>query len=120
VYQHGLISQKNFLGAQEQRGHGQEPEYGTRQPQVHAALMEAWAWLEREGFLIRDANQPAPWFSISRRGQRVTSREDFEAYRRASLLPKGQLHASIASKVYPAFLRGEYDTAVFQAFREVE
>jgi uncharacterized protein (TIGR02391 family) len=26
----------------------------------------------------------------------------------------------IADKVYPAFLRGEYDTAVFQAFREVE
>ena len=38
----------------------------------------------------------------------------------ARLLPKGQLHPSIASKVYPAFLRAEYDTAVFQAFREVE
>lgn len=120
VYQNGLISQKNFLDAQEQRQHGQELEYGTRQPQVNRALMEAWAWLEREVFLTRDANQPGRWFWVTRRGQRVTSREEFEAYRKASLLPKGQLHPLIAGKVYPAFLRGEYDTAVFQAFREIE
>jgi uncharacterized protein (TIGR02391 family) len=120
IYQNGLISEKNFLDAQEQRGHGQQPEYGNRQPQVTSALMEAWSWLEREGFLIRDPRQPAPWFLISRRGQRVTSREEFEAYRKASLLPKEQLHPLIAAKVYPAFLRGEYDTAVFQAFREIE
>jgi uncharacterized protein (TIGR02391 family) len=36
------------------------------------------------------------------------------------MLPRGQIHPVIASRVYPAFLRGEYDTAVFQAFREVE
>ena len=68
VYQNGLISEKNFLDAQEQRGHGQQPEYGNRQPQVNAALMEARSWLEREGFLIRDPRQPTPWFLISRRG----------------------------------------------------
>jgi uncharacterized protein (TIGR02391 family) len=120
VNQQSSISQTNFLIAREQTRPGEQPEYGSHQPQVNTALMEAWAWLEREGFLIRDAKQPAPWFWISRRGQRVTSREDFEAYRKASLLPKGQLHALIAGKVYPAFLRGEYDTGVFQAFREVE
>jgi uncharacterized protein (TIGR02391 family) len=120
VYQNGLISEKNFLDAQEQRGHGQQPEYGNHQSQVNAALTEAWSWLEREGFLIRDPRQPALWFWISRRGQRIASREDFDAFRKASLLPKEQLHALIAAKVYPAFLRGEYDTAVFQAFREVE
>jgi uncharacterized protein (TIGR02391 family) len=119
IYQNGLISEKSFFDAQEQRGHGQQPEYGTRQPQVNAALMEAWSWLEREGFLIRDPRQPAPWFMISRRGQQVVSREDFDAYRQAILLPKGQLHPLIAAKVYPAFLRGEYD-AIFQGFREIE
>jgi uncharacterized protein (TIGR02391 family) len=120
VYQNGLISQKNFIDAQEQRGHGQSTEYGNQQTEVNAALIAAWAWLEREGFLIRDPRQPAPWFFISRRGQRITSQEDFDAYRKASLLPKEQLHPLIAGKVYPAFLRGEYDTAIFQAFREVE
>ena len=52
--------------------------------------------------------------------QKLKSREGFAAYCKAGLLPKGQLHPLIAIKVYPAFLRGEYDTAVFQAFREVE
>ena len=37
-----------------------------------------------------------------------------------NLLPKGLLHPLVIEKVYAAFLRGEYDTAVFQAFREVE
>ncbi len=60
------------------------------------------------------------WFLVSRRAKQITSQDDFGAYRKAGLLPKAQLHPLIASKVYPAFMRGEYDTAVFQAFREVE
>ena len=43
-----------------------------------------------------------------------------EAYRKANLLPKELLHPMIDYKAYPLFLRGEYDTAVFQAFKEVE
>jgi hypothetical protein len=50
----------------------------------------------------------------------LESLDEFAAYRKAALLPKGHLHPLIASKVYPAFRRGEYDTAVFQAFSEVE
>jgi uncharacterized protein (TIGR02391 family) len=50
----------------------------------------------------------------------MLSRDDFATYRKAGLLPIGQLHPHIAARVYPAFMRGEYDTAVFQAFREVE
>src|SRR5262249_32910217 len=50
----------------------------------------------------------------------LKTRKDLASYRQAALLPKDQLHPLIATKVYPAFLRGEYDTAVFQAFREIE
>lgn len=99
VYQNGQISEKNLLDVWEQRARDQEPEYGGRQSQVTAALMEAWAWLEREGFLIRDPRQTGHWSFVSRRGQRVTSREDFEAYRKARMLPKAQLHPLIAVKV---------------------
>jgi uncharacterized protein (TIGR02391 family) len=97
----------------------QQPEYaGKRRDETIWALREAWAWLESAGFLMTSPFAGA-WF-ISRRGRQITSQADFAAYRKASLLPKAQVHALIAAKVYPAFLRGEYDTAVFQAFREVE
>jgi uncharacterized protein (TIGR02391 family) len=115
VVPRGLISQHNFLRNLE--GH---PEYPNRHPEVSQALMEAWSWLQGEAFLIPDASQPAGWFFLSRRAQRLKSRTDFAEYRKATLLPKAQLHPLIASKVYSAFLRGEYDTAVFQAFREIE
>jgi uncharacterized protein (TIGR02391 family) len=103
----------------------QHPVYGDRNEKrdekVNRALMEAWDWLLHEGFLARqgDEYQGSTTF-VTRRGQRMSSREEFAAYRRASLLPKGQLHPLIAARVYPAFLRGEYDTSIFQAFREVE
>jgi len=38
---------------------------------VNSALLEAWNWLEREGILIRDPRQPAPWFTISKRGEEL-------------------------------------------------
>jgi hypothetical protein len=99
------------------------PVYGNpvREREVNRAIMEAWDWLLHEGFLAkqRDDSSMAGTF-VTRRGQRIKSREDFDAYRKANLLPKGRLHPLIANRVYPAFLRGEYDTAIFQAFREVE
>lgn len=113
VVQRGLISQNNFFGALDR-----SPIYPVRQTEVKNVLMEAWSWLQGEGFLVRHPHHD--WFMLSRRAKRLQSREDFAAYRKANLLPKGQLHPLVATKVYPAFLRGEYDTAVFQAFREVE
>jgi uncharacterized protein (TIGR02391 family) len=96
-------------------------EYGARNEDANLALMEAWAWLEREGLLVKDAHTAADdAYFISRRGRRMKSRDDLKAYRMANTLPKAQLHPLISSRVYPAFLRGDYDTAVFQAFKEVE
>jgi uncharacterized protein (TIGR02391 family) len=112
--QGGGINQYNFFNALDHF-----PEYPGRQPEVNQVLMEAWSWLQSEGFLVPEASHPTIFF-LSRRAQRLKSRDDFAQYRKAGLLPKGQLHPLVAAKVYPAFLRGEYDTAVFQAFREIE
>jgi len=111
----GEFNYHNFFNAP-----GRRPDYGSRQPEVDLALLEALAWLRSAGLLVEKASVMGNWFFISRRGKQITSRDDFAAYRKAGLLPKHQLHALIAAKVYPAFMRGEYDTAVFQAFREVE
>jgi uncharacterized protein (TIGR02391 family) len=115
TFYQGRINQYNFFNALNQR-----PDYPNRQAEVNDVLLEAWNWLQGEGFLVRDAGSNPDIFFISRRAKRLRDRAHFDEYRKAVLLPKGQLHPLIASKVYPAFLRGEYDTAVFQAFREVE
>lgn len=88
---------------------------------LYEKLAAAWAWLEREGMLV-----PAPgqherdWIFVSERGRTATSKENFDAYRHAQLLPRNLLHPSIVPSVFASFIRGHYDTAVFEAFRAVE
>jgi len=92
-------------------------EYRSR---VSRALMEAWVWLEREGLLAPEPGSQGEWVFVTRRGKQVATPEDLERYRRGNLLPRETLHPRLAQKVWASFLRGDYDTAVFQAFKEVE
>jgi len=68
VFQNGLISFANLLTYQNHMARG-KAEYGDKQSQVDRALSEAWNWLQRQGLVIREENQPAPWFRISREGE---------------------------------------------------
>lgn len=92
------------------------------------ALMEAWQCLLSEGFVApRPANlrsttgmsQNTTYF-VTRRGQKIQTLEDFQAYRKADLLRKHQLHPIIADKVWSIFAQGSYGTAVLEAFKQVE
>jgi uncharacterized protein (TIGR02391 family) len=89
---------------------------------IQEALTEAWVWLEREGLLAPRPGQlgGGSYVFVTRRGKRLVNRSDFLSYRRGNLLPKSQLHPLIAAQVWGTFLRGDYPTAVFQAFKEVE
>ena len=87
---------------------------------LRQALVEAWMWLEREGLLIPKPGTDGHWMVISRRGRQMQTRKDVDAYREANRFPRQELHPTIAQKVWAPFLRGDYDTAVFQAFKEVE
>ena len=82
--------------------------------------MEGWGWLEREGLLAPKPGSQGEWVFITRRGRQLQTEEDFQAFRQGSLLPRELLHPTILQKSWPPFLRGEYDTAVFQAFKQVE
>ncbi len=88
--------------------------------QIAQALMEAWAWLEREGMIAAKPAQDGDWVFVTRRGKRAANADGVKTYRDSSLLPHKQLHPVIAQKCWSGFLRGEYDTAVFQAFKELE
>jgi uncharacterized protein (TIGR02391 family) len=83
------------------------------------ALMTSWGYLEREG-LIAEMPTKAGWYFITDKGKTIRSREDLNSYRASRMLPKYLLHPIIAKKVESAFQNAEYDTAVFQALREVE
>jgi len=87
---------------------------------INKALMEAWVWLEREGYLAPRPGQGGDWCFITRRGKRIRDKTGLEKYRKANLLPRQLLHPVIAEKIWAMFIRGEYDTAVFQSFKEIE
>jgi uncharacterized protein (TIGR02391 family) len=88
----------------------------------HAAL-EAWAWLLGEGLLApvpHGFGSNSGWVFVTRRGQRIVSEETAADYTKASSLPWRLIHQKIAKASRAAFLRGDYQTAVFKAFKEVE
>ena len=57
---------------------------------------------------------------FSRRAEAMEDEHDFSRYREGARLPRELLHPSIADAVWISFVRGDYDTAVFQAMRQVE
>src|SRR6202158_4540184 len=98
--------------------HGYPQQYWER---TEEALMAAWVWLEREGLLLpAPGQQDRDWVFVSRRGRALLSKENFEAYKHSSLFPRTTLIPSIATNTFALFLRGHYDTVVFEAFRAVE
>ena len=110
------LNRHNFLMSPEVLGYGRDP-----QDRLAYVFAEAWAWLERECLIALKPNAGGSHgYFITRRGQKLIDRDAYEAYRRASMLPRSLLHPRIDSRVYPSFLRGAYDTAVFEALREVE
>jgi uncharacterized protein (TIGR02391 family) len=111
------LNRYNFFNNTRETFNGYGSEMHVRLTQAFA---EAWAWLVREGLIIPDPAQHGEWFMVSRRAARMRTRENVDSYRHGNLLPREQLHPAIAQLVWASFLRGSYDTAVFEAFREVE
>jgi uncharacterized protein Ymh len=115
ICQNGLVSYHNFFNSLDH-----QPAYPGKQAAVSIALMEVWSWLHGEGLLVRHPDQPADWFFLSRAAKQLRSIDDYAAFRNARVLRKGRIHPLITTKVYPSFRCGEYDTAIFQAFRGAE
>ena len=99
--------------------HFEATSYTRLRREVMAVIAEGWAWLQRECLLVPRPGTSGDFMILSRRAKEIGSRTDLEVYRRANLLA-GMLHASIEREAKAAFLRGEYETAIFNAFKEVE
>jgi uncharacterized protein (TIGR02391 family) len=79
---------------------------------------------KRKGSLLaptpHGANYSSGFAFVTHRGQRITSEETAADYTKASSLPWQLIHQKITEASRPAFLRGDYETAVFKAFKEVK
>lgn len=95
--------------------------YAKEQSQeMSKALIEAWIWLEKEGMIAPDPSQDCQLIYITQRGQQFMALSDVSKYLKGKIIPDGALDPVLKSKIYHLFIRGDYDTAVFQAFKEVE
>jgi uncharacterized protein (TIGR02391 family) len=101
------------------------PVAGTGYPEasrdaVIMALAESLSWLSAQGLIVRDLQQPARWYRLTRRAASLRNRADVEVFRKGRILPTDLVPTLFAQKVVPLFRRGDFDVAVFQAFKEVE
>lgn len=88
--------------------------------QVAFRFMEALGWLVRQGFLALAPNDMnGQNHFVTREGEAVAQLDDLDAWRKAHLFPD-YFDAALQRYVKPLFSRGDYDTAVFRAFKEVE
>ena len=102
------------------RGIGIDGYAGQLSVDVSKAFVEAWIWLEREGMIAPDPSEDCQLIYITKRGERLLADADVGKYLKEKLISEGALDPVLRSKVEPLFMRGDYDTAVFQAFKEVE
>ncbi len=99
------------------------PQYPREQQQrVDLAIDEAWAWLHAQCLVIPVAgsNGQNGWRRLSRRACSMESAADFASFQVSRLLPRELLHPRISDPVWQAFMRGEFDGAVFLAMKAVE
>jgi uncharacterized protein (TIGR02391 family) len=98
------------------------PYTGERQVDISLAVREAFSWLEMQGLIIPDPRERGNYGTrvLSRRARRFANQIEFQRYEVARRLPKDVLHPGLGNKVWAAFMRGEFDVAIFQAMKAVE
>lgn len=114
----GKISGYNFCN-----GFRQMQEIYPRQsvPAVTRAIMEAWNWMLNNGLLAPTPDDhTGDWVFLTRAAEKLEGPADFQRFRQATLLSPRLLHSRIIDSAWPTFIRGKHDTAVFEAFKEVE
>jgi hypothetical protein len=73
-----------------------------REP-VSKAIMEAWSWMTAAGLLAPHPRQTPEQgiMFLTRRAAEITDQPAFDAFRKASALPRTPLHPVIAERAWP-------------------
>lgn len=92
------------------------------QGEAEVAATEAWRWLEVQCILIPDSgvNGSNGFVRLSRKGKKIIEANNFESYISGTAFPKKLLHPVIADQVWNELARGDWNSAVFKAFKQVE
>lgn len=104
----------NFVGVAETEHFG-----GDKTSEILKSITETWLWLTRE-IMIAPLPREGGIMYVTKHGRELAQSPSIETYLRSNLIPQGVLDPRLSSKIQHLFIRGDYDTAVFQAFKEVE
>jgi uncharacterized protein (TIGR02391 family) len=112
-----VIANNTMRGAEQAYAYNEEPDV----PRLLDALSDAWAWLEAHALLGPDPSQTSGgWQRVTARGQAIAKDPEAVLAALAEDRIAMALHPSLEPKVRPIFLLGDYETAAFAAFKEVE
>ena len=92
----------------------------SKEPDIQLAVAEAVSWLKANQLLITAPGNGSPGNLVLSRRARDLDAKGFRHFISASTFPKALLHPLMAEDVWSRIMRGEYDVAVFVAFRTVE
>lgn len=93
---------------------------GSHYDEFIEVATEAWMWLLHEGLIAPHPKNAGDWVFVTRRGRKFRELGDPKKFKAANMLPHDTLDPKLAAKVRPPFLRADYDSAIFEAFKEVE
>jgi uncharacterized protein (TIGR02391 family) len=87
---------------------------------VDNALMESWQRLQSGGLIMQAPGQAPRMMTLSAKGRAAACGVNFEEIAVRQMLRREMLHAELQGAVYENFASGNYDTAVRDAFVQVE
>lgn len=93
---------------------------GFRRFESQAAAAEAWNWLTTKGLICQHPEQDQGWFFLSRQGLASVKFKSLAIWAQDRLLPEELVHNCLRGHCMSLYRQGQFDTAVFQAFKQLE
>lgn len=91
------------------------------QPDCARAISAGLQHLINIGMLTPNPQSPGHGcYVLTDRAKAFKDEADYERYRHAARYPRGAIHPAIEQNTYSEFMKGDYDTAVFKAFKTLE
>jgi uncharacterized protein (TIGR02391 family) len=87
---------------------------------IDSALMEAWQRLLSSGLIMQAPGQAPRMMTLTAKGRTAADAVKFEQIMVRQMLRREMLHVELQQSVYDNFASGNYDTAVRDAFVQVE